>query len=119
MEPQEIYMIEAECTLDNIKNPESFILPEHIAASRRENAHRIAKKINWLRKSHLVFNEDNDLVTEDFTIDSRGYVRLGCVSYFVNDTELDNGMYTTIEEYNKQFENWTIIPKSERIKLVI
>lgn len=83
--------------------------------SRYRNAKRIMDKINDLiAQGYRVIDEDNNVVEqiieEDDTIsyttkqfpDARD-------SLFVNDVEWDDGIHTTIKEFNKRFEDWTYL----------
>ena len=82
------------------------------------------KKINdYLDKGYLILNEDGNQVRYKFNI-IENEIKLPIskklnISYFTNDKDADEGLYTLIEDYNEQFKHWIIVnPKNiERIKL--
>lgn len=81
---------------------------------RWNNAVRIAKQINaFIDDGYLVFGDNGELIKNKFVITDEG-IRLpldenSSVAYFINDKNLDNGMHTTISEYNKEFLDWRIL----------
>lgn len=91
------------------------------------NALKQAAKINRLQKSGKYLIVLND---ELLTKDGRFYISNGdhlvwkdrpdsnvCYTYFINDPELDNGMYDTIKEYNKQFKDLQLFVKIDKKSL--
>jgi len=84
----------------------------HLA--RWNNAKRIGEKIkSFTDKGYLVYDGEGDLIT-DITINNQGVFATldkSCqLSLFLNDIELDNGMYTNIKEFNERFKSWTFAP---------
>lgn len=81
--------------------------------ARWNNAKKKCEKIQkLLRKGYLIFTADGEKITsagirDDYTF----YINSGF--YFLNDKNLDNGMYETIREFNKTFSNWVYVhPKN-------
>ena len=95
-----------------------------IYKARWENAKRIAEKINsYLDARCLVFDEDNNLISGKFEIkktysgsDVEEIVNGSCF-YFINDKNLDNGLYTEIDEYNLIFKKWKIVRPEHIVSL--
>ena len=88
--------------------------------ARWENAQRIGNKLKSLLDDGIIlYNEDGDRVM-DIEVDDTGFYEVmgNCkIMYFINDTELDNGMYTSIKEFNKLFDGWTYVDPSHRKKI--
>lgn len=96
-----------------------------IYKSRWENAKRIAEKINsFLDVGCLVFDENGNQISRKFEIKESwpgsGIEEIvnGCCFYFINSKTLDNGLYTTIEEYNSKFKKWKIVRPEHIISLI-
>lgn len=93
-----------------------------IYTARWENAKMIAEKVNsYLDSGYLIFNEDGERVTEKFLIKETGIgseeIVCGNICYFVNDKNLDNGLYTKISEYNSKFKLWKIVRPEHLVSL--
>lgn len=93
----------------------------NIYEARWNNALRIAIKINsYIDQGYLVFNDENEIITGKFRITDKEIVLIpdqtkqNCVyGYFLKDRDWDEGMYTTIKEYNEPFSKWTFVhPKN-------
>lgn len=89
------------------------------------NALKIAAKINrYLKKGYLVFDNDGEIFNGKFVINENqletvekstyGSYHAG---YFHNDKKWDNGIYTTIKDYNKIFENFKVVHPKDMKKL--
>ena len=96
------------------------IRPEY-AKLRHENTVYITSRINELHKDYIIYNEYDEIVSTKFEVRDNGDVMLphgdscsGGTIMFLNDMELDNGMYTTIRDFNDQFDDWCIIPKQQK-----
>lgn len=89
----------------------------NIYDARWQNALKIANKINlYLEQGYLVFNDDNEIITGRFRITEDEITLLpekdknSCVyGYFLKDKEWDEGMHTTIKEYNEPFKKWRFV----------
>ena len=89
------------------------------------NALKIAAKINrYLKKGYLVFDNDGEIFNEKFVLNGNILETVEVTqsgifhsSYFHNDTRWDNGIYTTIKDYNKMFENFKIVHPKDMKKL--
>ena len=87
-----------------------------IYKARWENAKRIAVKINsYLDAGCIVFNEDGEMISEKFTITDS--ICCGNVGYFYNNKNCDEGLYTTIDDYNSKFKKWKIVRPEHIISL--
>ena len=82
--------------------------------ARYNNAKRIMNKINdLLQKGYQVIDENGynvETIAEEN--DTISYTLKGSLircSLFMNDIDFDDGMHTTIKEFNKSFESWTYI----------
>lgn len=91
---------------------------------RRQNAKRVCAKITeHLDAGKLVFDDEGTLILQGQpTWDEDGFsIKCGNsrMCYFVDDIDLDNGMHTSIKEFNEQFRSWKIInPKHiERLSI--
>lgn len=93
--------------------------------ARYNNAKRIKNKINELiSQGNKVLDEQGNnvssIVEDDdsivYTIDGHDNARY---ILFINDVELDNGIYTPIKEFNKQFLGWTWYKPSDVNKLIV
>ena len=94
---------------------------EGIFKSRQENAVDIAKLINSKFDDFIIINDMNEVVTNKFIITDNGDVQqivdndtdndIKLVDIFTNDINVDNGMQTTISNYNELFNKWQFIPK--------
>lgn len=84
-----------------------------IHRARWENAQRFGNKVQTLlNNGYLVFDSDGELVKKIIVDDSGVYQGLdsGCKAIiFLNDTDLDNGMYTTIKDFNDEYSTWTAV----------
>ena len=86
----------------------------NIYEARWNNAVKIAEKINsFLDRGFLIFNGDDEIINKKFAISNDEiYLPLICncnLGYFLKNTDYDEGMFTTIKEYNKQFKDWKFI----------
>jgi len=82
--------------------------------ARWNNAVSIAEKVNdYLEKGFMVFDDSGQAVKMKFEITEESIhlpVSDQCkFIYFLNDREMDNGMYTKIADYNAQFKDWKIV----------
>lgn len=81
--------------------------------ARWENAKKKCAKIQkLLSEGYLIFDADGDkIISAGIKDDYTFYINNGF--YFLNDTQLDNGMLETIKEFNKTFSNWVYVhPKN-------
>lgn len=81
--------------------------------ARWENAKKKCAKIQkLLAEGYLIFDADgNKIRTAEIKDDHTFYINSGF--YFLNDMNLDNGMYTPIKEFNKTFSDWVYVhPKN-------
>lgn len=90
--------------------------------ARWDNAQRFGNKVaSLIEKGCLVFDSNGDIV-KGFMVDDGGVFHLlgdGCVlGWFLNDVSLDNGMMTTVKEFNSQFEDWAFIEPQNKNRLV-
>lgn len=90
--------------------------------ARWKNAVRIAEHINKLiKEGYLVYDEDHTLIDRGFLITANRIVLIYdsrySVEYFNNNKLFDDGLYTTIKEYNKLFEKWLYVPPAHIHKL--
>jgi hypothetical protein len=92
-----------------------------IYTARWENACRIASKINdFIEKGYIIFNEDDEKVDGFIIREDRIFqnVNDNCsYIFFLNDKEFDNGYYTKIKEYNKQFKDWYCVHPKDYKKI--
>lgn len=89
--------------------------------ARWQNAKRIAEKIIEMQeKGWIIFDENNEAIMP-FAITKDGdggdIIAEVCsnitIKYFVNNKDWDEGLYTSIAEYNKRFKDWKCIdPKN-------
>lgn len=91
-------------------------VPSHILKARWKNALKKAARVNRLLKQGYIVWLNDDIVTQPFRIDNFNrkdydHLLLGCVVYFINTPNLDNGAYDTIKEYNKNFVVKAVNPK--------
>lgn len=99
-----------------------------IYEARWKNAKRIAERIKEMQdKGWLVFDEDRRIVHK-FSIEKNRdgeeciverYSGSFSVNYFVNDKYWDEGLYTTIAEYNKRFRDWKCIDPKNIVPLLL
>lgn len=79
-----------------------------IYESRWKNAVRWAKRVNRaLAEGHLVFVGEEMIsvplqIREDDIFGPFGDKTGSGIIWFINDTELDNGMHTEVDEWNRQ-----------------
>lgn len=94
----------------------------NIYEARWNNARKIMDKINsCLDAGCLIFDEDGDLIKQRFEIKMHHpFETITCqnVCYFINSTSLDNGMYTTIKEFNSKFKMWKIVHPKHIVSLI-
>ena len=78
--------------------------------ARWENAKKKCAKIQkLLSEGYLIFDEDGVKITSAEIKDDYSFnVGNGCF-YFLNDVNLDNGMYETTKEFNKTFSDWKYV----------
>lgn len=90
---------------------------------RYHNALKQAAKINRLQKvNDLFLIWDDELVpkTGRFYLNENSLVWKNrpesnmAIVYFINNIELDNGMYDTIKNFNKQFNNIQVFKKANK-----
>lgn len=86
-----------------------------IYAARAANAKRIGEKLKTLLdEGYMVFDDSGsrimpgEIALFGFDGASPG-LRVGSVVYFDSDRELDNGMQTTIAEFNAWFSGWSVV----------
>ena len=106
-----------------VYDADGTIRPEY-AKLRHDNAVYITNRINELHRDFIIYNEYDEIVGTKFEVRENGDVMLphgescsGGTIMFLNDTGLDNGMYTTIHDFNNYFDTWCIIPKQQKRKL--
>ena len=80
---------------------------------RWANAQKMYHKLqNKLDDGYLLYDENDDLV-KGLELNEEGFFQVydeySKCFLFLNDTELDNGMYTPIKEFNEQFKDWYFI----------
>jgi hypothetical protein len=84
-----------------------------IYVARLRNAHRIGRRIkNILKAGGLVFDENGEAVRSCSYRGFSGKVGLRVNDSFVffdADVDLDNGMHTTIAEFNDYFRDWIFV----------
>ena len=81
--------------------------------ARWNNAKKIGEKIkSYTDKGYIVYDEEGDIIT-GITINDEGVFAIldkTCkVSLFLNNIELDNGMYTNVKDFNEQFKKWKFV----------
>jgi hypothetical protein len=86
----------------------------NIYTARYNNAKRIAEKINeYIEKGCIIINEYGEIVTGRFHITEKEislkYAENFRITYFINDSRLDNGALDSIKKYNVKFSKWKII----------
>lgn len=96
----------------------------NIYLARWNNAKRIAEKINSLIDAgYLILDENKEPITCRFVIEEdEVYLPLGINCnwiFFRNEPGMDDGLYTTIYEYNKHFSGWTYISPKDIKHLVV
>jgi hypothetical protein len=96
--------------------------------ARWNNAIRIAETINKLfDEGYLIYTDDGDEMTHKFVVtdehiylpfgDCRGSKETSRIVYFENTKDMDDGMHTSIKEYNALFESWKMIRPEHIVKL--
>ena len=85
--------------------------------ARWNNAVRMAEKINRLLDAGYMVFDDGEHIEYRFIITNDEVIlkisETSSIMYFIKDPELDNGMYTSIPEYNAQFKDWKYVaPKN-------
>jgi len=80
--------------------------------ARWENAKKKCVKIQkLLEKGYLIFDADGNKIHTAGIKDDTFYINNSF--YFINDINLDNGLYETIKEFNKSFSDWVYVhPKN-------
>ena len=97
--------------------------------ARWNNAVKVAETINKLfDEGYLIYTDEKEEVTHKFVItDEHIYLPFGrfrgdtdklCnVVFFENTKDMDEGMHTSIKEYNYLFEDWQMIRPEHIVKL--
>lgn len=99
-----------------------------IHEKRWENAKQIAEKINnYLDAGFLVFDEDFKPVKYKFIISDDEVLQphqspntTGTRMFtliFSNDLEFDDGVHTSIKDFNKRFEDWKVVDPKDLISI--
>lgn len=87
-----------------------------VYAARLRNAHRIGRNLKrMLSKGFIVFDEEGARVTSvSYRIWGDGIgLSIDGVVYMDSDPSFDNGMHTTVAEFNKQFDGWKAVHPSQ------
>ena len=86
--------------------------------ARWNNAKKIGTKIkSFIDKGFIVYDEDGDVVLDIVIIDEGVFAKIderNQIILFLNDTELDNGMYTPIKEFNETFKKWSFVDPNNK-----
>jgi hypothetical protein len=86
--------------------------------ARWNNAKKIGNKIkSFIDKGFIVYDEDEEVVHDIIINDEGVFAKVSdkCqIMLFLNDTELDNGMYTPIKEFNETFEKWSFVDPNNK-----
>ena len=98
-----------------------------IYEARWRNAKRIAERIIEMQeKGWLVFDENNfiigkvEIIKDCFSIECIIETKDSIVDYwFENDIGADEGLYTTISDFNKRFKDWKCIDPKKIVSLTL
>lgn len=86
--------------------------------ARWNNAKKIGTKIkSFIDNGYIVYDEDGDVIPDIEINDEGVFAKLDeyCqIILFLNDTELDNGMYTPIKEFNETFKKWSFVDPNNK-----
>ena len=91
--------------------------------ARWNNARGIGNKIkSYIDRGFIVYDEDQEII-QDIEINDDGvFAKLSdtCqLMLFLNDIELDNGMYTPIKEFNSTFKKWSFVDPNNKQPLIV
>jgi len=97
----------------------------NVYKARWKAAKKLHESINEkIRAGFIVLDEDGVSVDREFKISEEQIIMPwksgsgGGAVYFINDSELDNGMHTTIADYRDSFKDWRYVNPNHIEKLV-